>query len=468
MNVLEANLLEKYPELEIRSVDGFQGREKEVVILSLVRSNINKNLGFIVEKRRLNVGVTRARRQLVLVCDSSTVGQDEFLGKFVTYMRENGVVEEASTLETKHLVLPRRGLVSSDQRRKVGTIVKKKETNSVKLGENKKLPSLGRVAGIECEMVGVGDGGVESVLARVSIVDGTGKQILDKYVATEEVITDYRTEKSGIRRQHLVGAPAFDIVRSEVMALLKDKIIVGHGLDHDFEVLDYYPPKLSIRDTADYFSGFKKKCKTPSLKFLARTQLGKKIQSGEHDSVEDARTALKLYLKVREDWEPRVQSKGKHSKTKKSNTAGSNVKVEQLNKKASVNEISKKLSGLSIQEKKEKPTKTKKLKSKVNNSGTTGTCGVDKFKRLKTLSPGHTFTEDDFTAILRTFGNVLWYQRKEKEIEWSKTWLAIRQDLPKSKYYAEMSIMDAFNNLSNCQLRLWLQYREKKMNQKKI
>ena len=93
MNVLEVNLLEKYPELEIRSVDGFQGREKEVVILSLVRSNNNNNLGFIVERRRLNVGVTRARRQLVLVCDSSTVGQDEFMGKFVAEVLEQFVAE---------------------------------------------------------------------------------------------------------------------------------------------------------------------------------------------------------------------------------------------------------------------------------------------------------------------------------------------------------------------------------------
>ena len=106
MNVLEANLLEKYPKLEIRTVDGFQGREKEVVILSLVRSNIKNNLGFIVEKRRLNVGVTRARRQLVLVCDSSTVCRDEFLGNFVSYMKDNGSVEEAPTLDT--LDLPRR------------------------------------------------------------------------------------------------------------------------------------------------------------------------------------------------------------------------------------------------------------------------------------------------------------------------------------------------------------------------
>ena len=50
-------------------------------------------------------------------------------------------------------------------------------------------------------------------------------------------------------------------------------------------------------------------------------------------------------------------------------------------------------------------------------------------------------------------------KRKEKEIEWSQTWLAIRQDRPESKFDADMSIMDAFNNLSNDQLRSWIHHR---------
>ena len=60
MELLSTNLLADYPELEIKSVDGFQGREKEVVILSLVRSNHKQIIGFLGEKRRLNVGVTPA------------------------------------------------------------------------------------------------------------------------------------------------------------------------------------------------------------------------------------------------------------------------------------------------------------------------------------------------------------------------------------------------------------------------
>ena len=82
VELLQLNL-QQFPGLEVKSVDGFQGREKEAVILSLVRSNRSRQLGFLVEKRRLNVAVTRARRQLVVVCDSGTVSQDPFLGYII-------------------------------------------------------------------------------------------------------------------------------------------------------------------------------------------------------------------------------------------------------------------------------------------------------------------------------------------------------------------------------------------------
>ncbi len=58
------------PEVQIKSVDGFQGGEREAIVLSLVRSNYKGNLGFLKDDRRLNVAVTRARRHVALICNS--------------------------------------------------------------------------------------------------------------------------------------------------------------------------------------------------------------------------------------------------------------------------------------------------------------------------------------------------------------------------------------------------------------
>lgn len=71
-------LKEKYPALELGSVDGFQGREKEAVIVSTVRSNSEHEVGFLGEKRRLNVAMTRPRRHLCIVGDSDTISKYVF------------------------------------------------------------------------------------------------------------------------------------------------------------------------------------------------------------------------------------------------------------------------------------------------------------------------------------------------------------------------------------------------------
>ena len=95
--VLSALLKEKYPGLELGSVDGFQGREKEAVIVSLVRSNPEHEVGFLGEKRRLNVAMTRPKRHLCVIGDSETVSRgSSFLKRWMAFLEENADLRYAN------------------------------------------------------------------------------------------------------------------------------------------------------------------------------------------------------------------------------------------------------------------------------------------------------------------------------------------------------------------------------------
>jgi superfamily I DNA and/or RNA helicase len=80
----------RVPGLEIGSVDGFQGREKEATIVSLVRSNEDAEVGFLSDTRRMNVAMTRARRLLIVIGDSATIGQHPFYARFIDYADKHG------------------------------------------------------------------------------------------------------------------------------------------------------------------------------------------------------------------------------------------------------------------------------------------------------------------------------------------------------------------------------------------
>jgi len=93
LSLLSSMLRQDYPGLELGSVDGFQGREKEAVIFSLVRSNDKRETGFLKEERRLNVAMTRARRHLVVIGDSETVKHaGGYLREWIKWVEEHGEV----------------------------------------------------------------------------------------------------------------------------------------------------------------------------------------------------------------------------------------------------------------------------------------------------------------------------------------------------------------------------------------
>ena len=78
--------VERAAGLEVGTVDGFQGREKEVVIVDLVRSNEHGELGFLTNTRRMNVALTRAKRFLLVVADSATLGDHPYYARFIEYV----------------------------------------------------------------------------------------------------------------------------------------------------------------------------------------------------------------------------------------------------------------------------------------------------------------------------------------------------------------------------------------------
>jgi predicted DNA helicase len=78
------------PGLEIDSVDGFQGREKEAVVISLVRSNPEGEIGFLSDVRRTNVALTRARRRLLVIGDGATLSTHPFYRRLLDYFESVG------------------------------------------------------------------------------------------------------------------------------------------------------------------------------------------------------------------------------------------------------------------------------------------------------------------------------------------------------------------------------------------
>jgi ATP-dependent RNA/DNA helicase IGHMBP2 len=76
--------------LEIDTVDGVQGREKEAVVISLVRSNPKGEIGFLADTRRMNVALTRARRKLIVIGDSATIAHHPFYDRLLSHFGRHG------------------------------------------------------------------------------------------------------------------------------------------------------------------------------------------------------------------------------------------------------------------------------------------------------------------------------------------------------------------------------------------
>ncbi len=95
-------MLRQTPELQafqqritINTIDSFQGQERDMILISMTRSNNDNRIGFLSEIRRMNVAMTRARKKLVVIGDSSTLSQHEYYAGFIAYAEQHDAYKSA-------------------------------------------------------------------------------------------------------------------------------------------------------------------------------------------------------------------------------------------------------------------------------------------------------------------------------------------------------------------------------------
>ena len=72
-------------DIEVNTIDAFQGQERDVIYISMVRSNDNGEIGFLKDTRRMNVAMTRAKKKLIIIGDSATLASFKFYSNFLDY-----------------------------------------------------------------------------------------------------------------------------------------------------------------------------------------------------------------------------------------------------------------------------------------------------------------------------------------------------------------------------------------------
>ena len=76
-------------DIELNTVDGFQGKEKDIIIISCVRANDHGSIGFLSDKRRMNVALTRAKHGLFVVGNASTLRGNDTWKSFIEHVEDN-------------------------------------------------------------------------------------------------------------------------------------------------------------------------------------------------------------------------------------------------------------------------------------------------------------------------------------------------------------------------------------------
>jgi len=106
---LGPNRAREFDRIEVKTVDGFEGREKQVIVFSTVRNNEKGEIGFLADRRRLNVGLTRAKRALFLVGSAKTLAAAKRTSESVEKSSDDVWTKYLHWLERQNLVVLLRG-----------------------------------------------------------------------------------------------------------------------------------------------------------------------------------------------------------------------------------------------------------------------------------------------------------------------------------------------------------------------
>jgi superfamily I DNA and/or RNA helicase len=142
----------------IKTIDGFQGQERDIIVISLVRSNHKSKIGFLADYRRINVAITRAKKKLFLIGDSSTLCKDSFFEALYSYVQNNGLITKLSRQENviiqhnEQVKQPHNKMQLDDEQQSGSTLDILRHTNIIAdktqhLGINdEETPTIGRLA----------------------------------------------------------------------------------------------------------------------------------------------------------------------------------------------------------------------------------------------------------------------------------------------------------------------------------
>lgn len=158
-----------------------------------------------------------------------------------------------------------------------------------------------KIVALDCSTVGGSNN--QHILARVSIVDFSGKTIFDTFVSPETGVRDYRFKTSGVKQENLIGAPSFSAVQRKVHDIISDRIVVGHNLHFNFLILGESSSIKFVRDIG--INGFivgtygnnalNNVQEAVPLKKLSKLILQRDIQIGFNDSIENAKAVMDIY-----------------------------------------------------------------------------------------------------------------------------------------------------------------------------